>query len=140
MKPIFQKHLLFRDMWSWNHQNLVVFLLFVGPVNVFLFLIYFFRLLILFTTWNIISFFPEYPCKWGHQGNFKLLYFFTKRFYTHKKHKTHKTHINEQKQKMQRFYTLKKHLRGRKSLIRLFAFCAFAWLCLCAFCACKIFS
>ena len=45
--------------------------------------------------------------------------------------KSTKTHISEQKQKRQRFYALIKHLRGRKSLIRLFAF-----LChLCAFCA-----
>ena len=93
--------------------------------------------------------------EWGHQGNFKLLYFFTKRFYTHKKYKKHKTPINERKHKRQRFYALKNHLRGRKSLIRLFtfcafnafcAFCAFAWLYLCAFCAfcafcsCKTFS
>ena len=52
------------------------------------------------------------------QGNFKLL-FFTKRFYTHKKHKTH---ISEQKEKRERFHALKKHLRGKKSFIRLFAF------------------
>ena len=60
------------------------------------------------------------------------------------------------------FYALKEHLRGKKALIRLFAFlgflwafctfcafCAFAWLRLCTFCifcvfcvfcACKIFS
>ena len=40
MKPIFQKNLLFGDIWSiWpqNRQNLVVLFLFVGPVNVFLF-------------------------------------------------------------------------------------------------------
>ena len=75
-----------------------------------------------------------------------------KRFHAHKKHKTH---ISEQKQKRQHFYTIKKPPRGRKSLIRLFefcafyafcAFCAFAWLRLCAFydfyalCASKIFS
>ena len=48
--------------------------------------------------------------------------FFTKRFHTHKKHKTHKS---KQKQKRQRFYVLEKHLRGRKSLIHLFPFCAF---------------
>ena len=40
----------------------------------------------------------------------------------------------------------KKHLREKKSLIRLFVFCAFAWLCFYAFStvnafsACKIFS
>ena len=28
----------------------------------------------------------------------------------------------------------KKHLRKKKSLIHLFAFCASAWLCLCVFC------
>ena len=43
----------------------------------------------------------------------------------------HKNHISQQKQKRQRFYALKKCLRGRKSLIRLFAFLCF----LCAFCA-----
>ena len=43
--------------------------------------------------------------------------------------KSTKTHISEQKQKRQHFYALKKHLRGRKSLIRLFAFLCF----LCAF-------
>ena len=50
------------------------------------------------------------------------------------------------KTKKQHFYMLKNPLRGRKSLIHLFPFCAFAWLRLCAFyafyafCACKIFS
>ena len=40
----------------------------------------------------------------------------------------------------------KKHLREKKSLIRLFVFCAFAWFCFyafsafSAFSACKIFS
>ena len=67
------------------------------------------------------------------QGNFKLL-FFTKRFYTHKKHKTH---ISEQKEKRQRFYALKKHLRRRKSIVRLYTFCAF--YALYAFCACYAF-
>ena len=42
------------------------------------------------------------------------LFFFTRKFYTHKKHKTH---ISEQKQKRQHFYAHKKHLRGRKSLV-----------------------
>ena len=41
-------------------------------------------------------------------------------------------HMSEQKQKRQRFYALKKHLRERELLVRLYAFCAF--------CACKIFS
>ena len=36
-----------------------------------------------------------------------------------------KTHISEQKQKRQCFYVLKKHLRGKKSVICLFAFYAF---------------
>ena len=48
-----------------------------------------------------------------------------------KKHTKYKTHIGEQKQKRQRFYALKKHLRGKKLLIRLFACLCF----LCAFCA-----
>ena len=38
-------------------------------------------------------------------------------------------HTSKQKQKRQRFYALKKHLRGKKSLIHLFAFLCF----LCAF-------
>ena len=58
-------------------------------------------------------------------GQFQTLLFVTKRFHTHKKHKTH---ISEQKQKRQHFYALKKHLRARVSLIRLFAFLCF--LCL----------
>ena len=49
--------------------------------------------------------------------------------------KSTKTHISEQKQKRQRFYALKKHLRGGMSLFRLFAFLCF----LCAFCACCAF-
>ena len=44
--------------------------------------------------------------------------------------KSTKTHISKQKQRRQHFYVLKKHLRGKKSLIRLFAFLYF----LCAFC------
>ena len=45
--------------------------------------------------------------------------------------KSTKTQTSEQKQKRQRFYALKKHLRGTKLLIRSFAFLCF----LCAFCA-----
>ena len=37
-------------------------------------------------------------------------------------HKKKKMHISKQKQKGQRFNALKKHLRGRKLLIRLFVF------------------
>ena len=33
----------------------------------------------------------------------------------------------------------KKHLRGKKLLVRLFVFCAFAWLHLCAFSAFSAF-
>ena len=52
-----------------------------------------------------------------------FIIFFKKRFHTQKKHqKAQKTHISEQKQKRQRFYALKKHLRRRKSFIRLCAF------------------
>ena len=46
--------------------------------------------------------------------NFFIIFFFTRRFHTHKKHKTH---TSEQKQKKQHFYAHKKHLRGRKSLV-----------------------
>ena len=56
------------------------------------------------------------------------LYFFTKRFRTHQKHKS----INTQSSKSTKRYkrtkiqnALKKHLRGRKSLICLFAFLCF---------------
>ena len=59
----------------------------------------------------------------------KAVLFFKRKDFT--RTKSTKTHISEQKQKRQRFYALKKHLRGRKSLIRLFAFLCF----LCAFCA-----
>ena len=44
-----------------------------------------------------------------------------------------KTHVSEQKRKRQRFYALKKHLRGRKLLIHLFPFLCF-WCAFCAFC------
>ena len=56
--------------------------------------------------------------------------------------KEHKTAYNKQKSKN----VYKKHLREKKSLIRLFTICAFAWLCFyafsafSAFSACKIFS
>ena len=59
----------------------------------------------------------------------KAVLFFKRKDFT--RTESTKTHISEQKQKRQRFYALKKHLRGRKSLIRLFAFLCF----LCAFCA-----
>ena len=62
----------------------------------------------------------------------KAVLFFKRKDFT--RTKSTKTHISEQKQKRQHFYALKKHLRGRKSLIRLFAFLCF--LCVfCAFCA-----
>ena len=58
--------------------------------------------------------------------------FFMERFHRHKKAqkstkrtKSIKMHISEQKLKRQHFYALKKHLKGKKSLIRLFAFSAF---------------
>ena len=35
-QPIFQKKFLFEDIWPRSSQNLVVFLQFTGPVNVFL--------------------------------------------------------------------------------------------------------
>ena len=50
--------------------------------------------------------------------------------------------MGEQKEKRQDFYALKKYLSGRKSIVRLYAFCvfgafyalcAFAWLSLCTF-------
>ena len=34
-------------------------------------------------------------------------------------YKKHKTHISKQKENRQRFYALKKHLKGRKSIVRL---------------------
>ena len=56
-----------------------------------------------------------------------LLFFFTKKFHctkstkSTKKHKKHvksvKTQIHKQKQKRQRFYALKEHLKGKKSLV-----------------------
>ena len=48
----------------------------------------------------------------------------------------HKTAYSKQKFKN----AYKKHLREEKSLIRLFAFCAFAWLCFYAFSAFSAFS
>ena len=36
--------------------------------------------------------------------------------------------------------TYKKHLRGKKLLIRLFAFCAFTWLCFYVFSAFSAFN
>ena len=55
---------------------------------------------------------------------------------TFHKHKKHKAAYREQKFKNAH----KKHLRGKKLLIRLFAFCAFAWLQFCAFSALSTFS
>ena len=47
-----------------------------------------------------------------------------------KKFPTHKPHTSEQKQKRQHFYAHKKHLRGRTSLVRLFApLCFLCFLC-----------
>ena len=70
-----------------------------------------------------------------------FLFFFTRRFHTHKKHKTH---ISEQKQKRQHFYPHKKHLREGKSLLRLFASLRFlsflCFLCFLCFFLCVKFS
>ena len=73
-------------------------------------------------------------------GQFQT-FLLTKRFCKHKKHKMH---ISEQKQKRQHFYALKKHLRGKKSLVRLFAFlCFLCFLCflyfLCFLCLQNLF-
>ena len=62
-----------------------------------------------------------------------LFFFLQKDFTITKKHKTT---YSETKMKN----THKKHLRGKKLLIRLFAFCAFAWLQFCAFSALSTFS
>ena len=53
-----------------------------------------------------------------------ILNFFIQKFYNHKKAQNayKRTKIKN---------ALKKHLRGKKSLIPLFAFCAFAWVSLC---------
>ena len=59
----------------------------------------------------------------------RAVLFFKRKDFT--RTKSTKTYISEQKQKRQRFYELKKHLRGKMSLIHLFAFLWF----LCAFCA-----
>ena len=76
-----------------------------------------------------------------------LNFFFLRKDFTRTK-STKRIYANKMK-KRQHFFELKKHLRGRKPLIHLFAFCpfyafyafcAFAWLHFCAFCACKIFS
>ena len=61
--------------------------------------------------------------------------FFTKRFHKHKK-------VQNRLQQRKTKNAYNRHLRGKKLLIRLFAFCAFAWLCFYAFSAfnaCKIF-
>ena len=56
-----------------------------------------------------------------------------------KKHTKYKTHIGEQKQKRQRFYALKKHLRGKSFLFAYLRVCAF-YVRSVPFCACKFFS
>ena len=58
------------------------------------------------------------------------LFFFTKRFDTHQKHQKHKDatkqkHKRLQAKKKQKQNAPKKYLRGKKSLIRLFAFLCF---------------
>ena len=60
-------------------------------------------------------------------GQFQTFYFFlTKRLHSQQRHKTL---ASQQKLKN----ALKKHLRGKKSLIRLFTFCAFVLLLGCVF-------
>ena len=57
-----------------------------------------------------------------------LFSFLQKDFTNTKKHKSTKRYKQTKIKN-----ALKKHLKGKKSLTCLFAFCAFAWLCLCAF-------
>ena len=54
-----------------------------------------------------------------------FIFFYEKISHTKKAQKRTKTHISKQKQKRQLFYALKKYLRRRKLLIRLFAFLCF---------------
>ena len=61
----------------------------------------------------------EQYSKCGYQGNFKALYFFTRRFHTHKKHKTHTTKQNQKDSIFMRLKTSKKN-RRRKSLVSRF--------------------
>ena len=63
----------------------------------------------------------------GQFQAFLFIFFFLRKDFTQKKkaQKSTKMHITEQKQKRRRFYALRKHLRRRKSLIRLFAFLCF---------------
>ena len=71
--------------------------------------------------------------KWSsntNEGIRAVLFFKQKDFTRTKSTKSTKAHISEQKQKSQRFYALKKRLRGRKLLVHLHAFLCF----LCAFC------
>ena len=62
-----------------------------------------------------------------------FLFFFTKIFHKHKKaqNRLQRTKIKN---------TYKKHLTGKKLLIRLFGFCAFTWLCFYAFNVFSAFS
>ena len=60
----------------------------------------------------------------------KAVLFFKRKDFTQTK--STKTHISEQKNKGSVLNALKKHLRGRKSLIRLLAFLCFLCVC-CAF-------
>ena len=78
-------------------------------------------------------------------SNFFFFFFFTRRF-SHAQ-KEHKTHISEQKQKRQHFYVHKKHPRGGKSLVCLFAslwflcfLCSLCFLCFLCFFVCLKFS
>ena len=72
--------------------------------------------------------------------NFFFFFFFTKRFYKYKKAQ------NRLRQTKTKKNAHKTHPGEKKSLICLFAFCAFPWLCFYAisafnaFSACKIFS
>ena len=65
--------------------------------------------------------------------NFLFFFFLQKDLTSTKKHKTVYS-----EQKLKNVY--KKHLREKKSLIHLFAFCAFAWLCFDAFSAFSSFN
>ena len=62
-------------------------------------------------------------------GQFQTLYFFTKRFCKHQKQQKHQKHKDAQSTKCYKQTKIKnvfkKHLRGKKSLICLFAFLGF---------------
>ena len=74
-----------------------------------------------------------------------LFIFFVKGFLANKLTKSkqaskkHTGDIGEQKQKRQRFYALKKHLRGKSCLFAYLRVCAF-YVRSVPFCACKFFS